>query len=254
MQTLKTIHYQQQRPAIAMIELIFAIVVMGITLMSAPMLIDRASKSSYVTLQQEAITAGATQLAMIMTEGWDKSDVNSSTEYIPVLTTQSGALAAAAIPNCTTLTPIGVSSASGRYCRDSTHTAFYTATPIALDSGFADIADYNGSESNISIYNNENATSDYIDKNITITSNVYYGVDTPMKNNGTPSTGGYDQSIKFSNPFRTSSAITTHIKLITITLTSNNPVAELTNKNIFLSAFMCNIGAPKELINNRAGL
>jgi len=254
MQTLKTISFKKKRPAIAMIELIFAIVVMGIALMSAPMLIDRASKSSYVTLQQESITAGATQLAMIMTAGWDKSDVNSSSEYIPVLTTQSGIAAAAPIKNCTTLTPPGVSSSSGRFCRDASHASFYTATSIALDSGYKDIDDFEGNTSDVSIYGGENATSDYIDKNITITSNVYYGVDTPMKKNGTASTGGYDQGIDFSNPFRTSSANTTHIKLITITLTSNNPAAEINNKNIFLSAFMCNIGAPSELISNRGGL
>jgi len=254
MQILKATHFQKQRPAIAMLELIFALVVMGITLMSAPMLIDRASKSSYVTLQQEAITAGATQLAMIMTAGWDKSDVNSTVEYIPVLTTQSSTIAGAPIKNCITLTPPGVSSNSGRYCRNASHAAPYPATPIMLDSGYADIDDYNGSVSTISIYGGENAVSDYIDKNITITSNVYYGVDTPKNVGGGNSAGGYDQTINFSNPFRTSSPTTTHIKLITITLTSNNPVAELNDKDIFLSAFMCNIGAPSDLKNNRAGL
>jgi hypothetical protein len=258
MQVLKRSFLQKQRPAIAMIELIFSLVVMGITLMSAPMLIERASKSSYVTLQQESITAGATQLSMIMTAGWDHSDVNSTSEYIPVLTTQSGAVTSPAIANCTSDNPPGVSSSSGRYCRDSTTTSFYPATAIALDSNHADIDDYNGFSQAINktvdLYNSETAVSDYIDKNITITSNVYYGVDTPMKKDGTASAGGYDQGITFSNPFRTSSTTTTHIKLITITLTSNNPAAELNTKNIFLSAFMCNVGAPKALESNKVGL
>ena len=254
MQIFKKPSLQKRRPAIAMIELIFALVVMGITLMSAPMLIERATKSSYVTLQQEAITAGATQLAMIMTAGWDHSDVNNTSEYIPVLTTQSGSGTSPAIANCTGKNPPGVSNVRGRYCRDASHTSFYPATAVALDSGYADIDDFNGNISDITLYAAENAVSDYIDKNITITSNVYYGVDTPKTAAGGNSAGGYDRIINFSNPFRTSSATTTHIKLITITLTSSNQAAELSNKNIFLSAFMCNIGAPKELESNKAGL
>ncbi len=50
-------HYTQiRRPAIAMIELIFAIVIIGIVLMSVPQLISTAAKSGYVTIQQEAIS------------------------------------------------------------------------------------------------------------------------------------------------------------------------------------------------------
>jgi hypothetical protein len=257
MKIFKKLSLQKQRPAIAMIELIFALVVMGITLMSAPMLIDRASKSSYVTLQQEAITAGATQLAMIMTQGWDHSDVNSTSEYIPVLTTQSGAAASPAIANCTSINPPGVSSSNGRFCKEGAH-SFYSATAIVLDSGYADIDDFNDFtqpvNQTVSLYNSEAAVSDYIDQNITITSNVYYGVDTPKNAAGGDSAGGYDKNINFSNPFRTSSATTTHIKLVTITLTSNNTANELNSKNIFLSTFMCNIGAPKELESNKASL
>ena len=250
---MRILLFQKQRRAIAMIELIFAIVVMGIALMSAPMLIERATKSSYVALQQESITAGATQLAMIMTRAWDHNDVNT-TDYVPVLTTQSGMAATAAIPNCANITPPGVTNINGRYCQDiAGATPFYPASPIALDSGYQDIDDFNGVSSEVTLYASESSTSDYIDKNITILSNVYYGVDTPKKNNGTDS-GGFKKSTTFSNPFRTSSAVTTHIKLITITLTSNNPISELSDKNIFLSAFMCNIGAPRELVSNKGSL
>ena len=247
------ISFQKQRPAIAMIELIFALVVMGITLMSAPMLIERATKSSYVALQQESVTAAATQLSIIMTRAWDHNDVNS-TGYTPVLTTQSGAVAGAAIPNCADINPPGVSNSNGRYCLNvSGSNSFYPASPIALDSGYQDIDDFNGASSNVTLYASESSTSDYIDKNITIQSNVYYGVDTPKKADGSNS-GGYKQSTIFANPFRTTSANTTHIKLITVTLTSNNPADELKDKKIFLSAFMCNIGAPRDLESNKAGL
>jgi hypothetical protein len=107
----------------------------------------------------------------------------------------------------------------------------------------------------VNVYNSETyatAQGDYLDQNITVTSNVYYGNDLPQKADGTPSSGGYDKNIDFSNPFRTITAGTTNIKLITVTLTSTNPVAEISDKNIFLSAFMCNIGATKpKLYTNR---
>ena len=72
------------RPAIAMIELIFAIVIMGIILMSAPMLISTAAKSGYVAIQQEAINEAASRVNMIMTFHWD---ANSADETVldPIL-------------------------------------------------------------------------------------------------------------------------------------------------------------------------
>jgi hypothetical protein len=66
------------RPAIAMVELIFAIVIMGIVLMSAPMLISTASKSGYVAIQQEAINEAASQVNMIMGYHWDENNTNGS--------------------------------------------------------------------------------------------------------------------------------------------------------------------------------
>ena len=77
------------RPAIAMIELIFAIVIMGIILMSAPMLISTATKSGYVAIQQEAINEAASQINMIMGYHWDEG---SSNEFFidPILTVSNG--------------------------------------------------------------------------------------------------------------------------------------------------------------------
>ena len=66
------------RKAIAMIELIFAIVIMGIILMSAPMLISNASQSGYVAMQQEGINEAATQVNMIMGHYWDENNVDET--------------------------------------------------------------------------------------------------------------------------------------------------------------------------------
>ena len=77
------------RPAIAMLELIFAIVIMGIVLMSAPRLISTAAKSGYVAIQQEGINEAASQLNMIMGYQWDENDVDE--RYIdPILRVNAG--------------------------------------------------------------------------------------------------------------------------------------------------------------------
>jgi len=235
-----------------MIELIFAIVVIGIIMLSAPMLVSRATQSSYTGLQQEAITAAATQISQIMTAAWDQNDANIS-EGMPVLQTNSAAIAA-----CNTSSPMGVSSSTGRYCNGLTTTAgFFNATTTALlgkeGITFDDIDDYDDSNMTISTYNAENIVvfeGDYIDKKLQLYSTLSYGDDQPKLANGTPSPGGYKTSMTFSNPFSTKMLNSTNIKLITVTLKSESDSAEIADKEITLSAFMCNIGAPKQLINS----
>jgi len=78
-----------KRPAIAMIELIFAIVIMGIVMMSAPMIISTAAKSGYVTIQQEAINEAASQINMIMGYHWDESS-SDETFLDPILSVTHG--------------------------------------------------------------------------------------------------------------------------------------------------------------------
>ena len=80
---------QHMRTAIAMIELIFAIVIMGIVLMSAPMLISTASSTTTVALQQEGINEASSRISMILTYPWDQNDINDSC-ISPVLHVSSG--------------------------------------------------------------------------------------------------------------------------------------------------------------------
>jgi len=239
-----------QRKAIAMIELIFAIVIMGIVLMSAPSLISVSSKSTYTALQQESITAAVSQINMIMTGAWDEMDTNSTIGE-PVLRTASSF-----ITLCPTgiSQPKGVTSTKGRHCtNNSGATGSYNASAtLDRETGdtanfYDDIDDYNGYSYDLEIYNSESYETyegDYIDQNITVLSSVYYGDD-----NITLGT-----SISFSNPFLNTETTTTNIKLIEVKLTSTNIASELSDKEIRLSAFMCNIGAPAEFINNEGSL
>ncbi len=164
-----------------------------------------------------------------------------------------------AISNCSSSHPIGVTSTSGRYCNGlSSTTLFYNATaigPEGLEGGLNDdIDDYDANASQISVYENEvyaTHQGDYLDRNITISSRVYYGDDTPRT--AANAAGAYQKDTTFSNPFRNViTSNTTNIKLITVELSSSNPADEISDKHITLSAFMCNIGAPKkEIYNNR---
>ena len=228
------------RPAIAMIELIFAIVIMGIVMMSAPMLIATSSKSGYAAMQQEAISTTASQIQTIMSTMWDEQDTDGSVG-VPLL--QTGA------SSCTTDTPPGTTSQSGRYCKDALATnsrTFSASLPLGHETSdgdiYDDIDDYDTNGTLLSEVNETTTTpdGDYIDTQITITSAVIYA-------------DGAFGSTTNSNPFDTLAAGTTDVKLISVVTTSSTSVSEL-GKNIRMSAFMCNIGAPKEILSNEGAL
>ena len=222
------------RPAIAMIELIFAIVIMGIILMSAPMLISTAAKSGYVAIQQEAINEAASQVNLIMGYQWDENDTDDN--YInPILQTTSGH------------TDLAEEGSTGR--RQGTPKESYRtfirsdgaddkAASISLGSETGeiiedDIDDFKGNRSLIEI---QTSTADYVEDDTTIS------IDTNITYNDDDVTGGYNQASITFNPF-TVSAGTTNIKAISVTLTSSGP--EELDKEIVLHGFSCNIGEYK---------
>jgi len=243
-----------------MIELIFAIVIIGITLLSAPMLISTSTQSSMVALQQESIAAAVSQMGMIMTAEWDHRDTNGTVGE-PVLTTDSTIFS-----QCSggATHPDGVSSSSGRYCLGLDGSGPYAASAtIGVDGSlgeslsYDDVDDYDTQTYSVNVYSSDAYAThlgDYIDKNISILSNVYYGDDTPR--NSSDTAGSYGETTTFANPFRHANPAvgTTNIKLIYVQLSSTNPAAEVADKQINLSAFMCNVGAPKPIMNNESDL
>lgn len=241
-------------------------VIIAIAMMSAPMLISTASKSSSVAMQQESIAAAVSQMNMILSSQWDHFDTNQTVGQ-PVLTTASTVLTA-----CTSgeKYPIGVTAVGvggGRYCinPDSVITDSRKAsTKLAADNdsgevfGFNDIDDYNGESFTITVYNAENystAEGDYIDKDINITSMIAYIDDSPRdKSNNTED---FKETTNFSNPFRNKmneNNETRNIKMISIQLVSSNIANEVGAKQINLSAFMCNIGSANNILSNEGSL
>ena len=229
------------RPAIAMIELIFALVIMGIVMMSAPMLISTATSSTYVALQQEGINEAASRVNMIMGYAWDENDTNAS--YIPpILTVTAGHLDL--LEFGTTARRVGTPLASQRtfIMNDANETDNNATLPLALgldpdDLGTQDdIDDFIGNTALTLI--GAAATVDYVE---TATINIRTAV---AYNSDAPAVGGYSTGTTITYvPFAGMPAGTTsNIKAITVTLTSNHADLGALGKNIVLQAFSCNIG------------
>ncbi len=219
------------RPAIAMIELIFALVIMGIVLMTAPMLISTAAKSGYVAIQQESINEAASHINMIMGYYWDENGTNSS-ERVPILqtggdseldeTTCPGGI----LTGCRTGTPIE----SLRNFRVGANERL-TATPsssLGSESDEDDIDDFND-PAGTGLKLIESSDIDYIDT-ISIRTTVSYINDAA------------DYSLSTVNYiFNPSTTTSSNIKMIEANLTSDSNTSEL-QKEIILRAFSCNIG------------
>jgi len=223
------------RPAIAMIELIFAIVVMGIVMLSVPQLLNTASQSGYVAIQQEAINEASTQVNIIMGHYWDENNITG--HDITVLNTTNGDvnLRAAA----------GTGPAFRRAgTPDKSHRQFgktqYAASPIGSEAGDRDdIDDFNGLNRTLHL-EQTSVTSDYIEPTtVNLASTVSYIADALAAD--TYVDPGVDNNLIF-NLNVGASVGTTNIKHIQVRLTSNSGASEL-NKTIILHAFSCNIGS-----------
>jgi len=235
----KMVELHIKRKAIAMVELIFAIVIMGIALMSAPTLISQAAQGSLTVIQQEAIVAGATEIGMIMTRAWDEADTDE-TNYNPILVVNENiaALNEAADDAGNLLgRRVGTPQSSSRSFLTASGQRL-NASDIGADGGdLDDIDDFNGKETTLGLGVSGESTSteegDYIDSSLKITTAVAY--------NNSP-TGNYaSTTISFNSPFSVA-ANSANIKSISTHVTSGSHDAEL-HTDITLRAFMCNIGS-----------
>ena len=235
---------------IAMIELIFAIVIIGIVLLSSPMLIQQSINSSFVAMQQEAIAATASQIATLLSKPWDEQDASNVANAAPILTLSNGEAS-----------PLrGLMGQDSLNTRRISRLADATIAPsvMGIDSGevqatFDDIDDYDGVTMGITVFNAENTDAtvgEYVDVNLSINNRITYASDKP---NGNIAWGGADGGIVnagntiFDNqnnlPPIGGLPAESQIKFVQVNLTSTNPSGtdELV-KNITLNAFSCNIG------------
>ena len=235
----------------AMIELIFAIVVIGITLMQAPTLIAQANKSATVAYIQESIAIAATHTSQLLTYAWDESNTDQyNMNILNVSATGDSEL----LPD-TTFGVVRTSNGIPSPLASSRVRIFHpvdapAASALGLDgtevSGTEDdVDDFNNTTTTLQISATANDTNDgeYIDKNINIQTLVNYSADTANYNNST--------SFVITSINNTDAGGTTNIKYVTTILTTTNTAEEL-SKSIVLRAFMCNIGSAR--LESRSGI
>jgi|AAUQ01.1.fsa_nt_gi Tfp pilus assembly protein PilV len=231
---------QNFRNGIAMIELIFALLIMGIVLLSSPMLIQQSIKSSFIGIQQESISAISTHTAVLLTKHWDEKDANDTTEVAPIIELNSE------LPNSPfKLAGIDNIKLSGRTAAMSN--GDFSASPIGVDpfetdfTLFDDIDDYNNVDLNLTVFVNEETTAnrgEYIDQNITINTKVTFANDRPNGSNILTPTINAGNTIYSNNDISPNES---NIKFIKVNLTTQNGAQEL-DKNITLYVFSCNLG------------
>lgn len=221
------------RPAIAMIELIFAIVVMGIVMMSAPMLISTASQGAVVALQQESISQAVAEMNIILTHPWDQNNTDN-TCIPPVLHVTNGDTDLNMTAN---MRRAGVPTGSTSHTFLCNSVELNASLPLGLEvAGITDdMDDFNGTVLNV-IAGGVGGRDYLYAANVNIAVNVQYTADT-SNYNSTTGTITY-------NPVFALAVGSTNIKAISVRLTSNPGGAgdASLDSNITLNAFSCNVG------------
>lgn len=224
---------QNLRKAIAMIELIFAIVVMGIAMLAIPMITTQSSKGSESAMMQESISQASSNINMVLAKYWDNENTNPATQEI-ILSTASG--------NFATRSGL-VNGYNKRTTTGQTAASNVLTNTLAQDpDGSDDISDFNGQNIILGVYQgqtNEVKDGDYIDKGITMATTVAFAPDTIAVAGGTL-TYNFDPTVN--------SPASTNIKRVNVFLTTTETSSVSQNggldtiKQIGLNGFSCNIG------------
>jgi len=224
------------RRAIALIELIFAIVIISITLLSVPNMLNSTIKASNNAITQEAVSNGASHLEMIMSQYWDEESTNYNN---PILYVTKGDIELEETKDSSG-NGMGIRRGSNketprRFALDLNGSKLYATTSVnfGLDSNDTEADDIDDfANTNYTLVNRESTTVDtgeYIDTTVNISTLVYY----------IPDSATYASStVIFNNPFNTSQVESSNIKAIKVTISSSND-----NKYIVFNGFSCNIGS-----------
>jgi len=204
------------RHASSMIELVIAIVIMGIAVMTLPLMLEQTQKNNEFTLQQEIILAARTKLGDTLTYRWDENSLNN--DRIVVLRTNGDSELNPSIGN----RRVGHVHANKRrkFAFDNNATSNVNLGPDAGD--IDDIDDFKSVTTSLT---GTQANLDYRYTDFNMTTNVTY-----VDDNAT-----YSNTI-VSYIFPTTSVNnSTNIKMVTLNITgSTSPFT--------LRTYSCNIG------------
>lgn len=216
------------RKAASMIELVIAIVVMGIAMMTLPMMLTTVQSNNTFAMQQEAILIARTQMGDIITYPWDEYSTNSNSDFA-VLDTNSSDLTSSIYkrsPDQNSTRRVG--HVKGNKRRKFFSTKVYASYPLGQEgTEYDDIDDFNDENKGLSNdANDTNATIGYkVYKDLNMTISVKYISD-------------INSTVIFDFNQTSAPIGTTNIKMIQVSLTNSQ-----LDGNISLRAFSCNIGA-----------
>jgi len=74
----------------SLIEVIFAIVIISISVMSIPMLITQSEKGNQFTIIQESVLAAKTKIGNIISFQWDEKSYDASNDIIRIVEVSNG--------------------------------------------------------------------------------------------------------------------------------------------------------------------
>lgn len=212
------------RKAASMLELVIAIVVMGIAVMSLPLILTQSQNANAIALQQEVILATKTKLGYILSYEWDANSYDTNASVSRVLNT-TNSVSADSDFNTTTTRRIGhISADSRRRLRDDMLPPTLSGSAGWGNAALLDMDDFHNRVENTTVVA---ADMDYV-FNLELNSTVSYISDSTLYTN---------QDLNFIFDASSAPANPTNIKMITVrTRDASN------NVNIVLRAFASNIG------------
>ncbi len=232
------------KKAFSLVEVVFAIVIIAISMMSVPMILKQTTKSNEFSIIQEAILASSTKMGNILSYSWDKNSYDITNKLLRTLDVSSNG-------DSELKRVIGINDNNlriGHIFEDKRRRFF----------------DYNGSNGitypsntvnplnkrSINDFYNQTSTIggagayDYKDANISMNVKIYYIPDNTKYNNT-------NINFTFTTPITTPitsdpKTKSTNIKMIVLTTTS-----PLLGKTLTLKTFESNIGQSKLLTRTK---
>ena len=205
------------KKAASLIELVIAIVVMGIAVMTLPMMLSQTQKNNEFTLKQEVILAARTKLGDILTYRWDKNSLVN--DRIVVLQVTNGDPALDPSDETRRIGHIPGNKRRKFSFENNASTAFG-------DSNITDIDDFDGVSIGLTLIK---ANLDYRFTDLNMSTTVQYVSDIPAG-----SATYDDQNLSYDFPI-TSATSSTNIKMITLETTAEE-------STFTLRAYSSNIG------------
>ena len=210
------------RQAFGMIELIFAIVIIGIALLAIPPVLMQTTSSIEEIVKQEAIFQGYRTIGVIHTYKWDdRSVIGDDTNYSHILDVTNGDDELNRTSS-SSIVRVGNFNSNRRVFFNTTR---YASTTLGMEAGETDkddFDDFNGNTDTITTTPGEFILT------FDINQKVFYIADTADYNTTT---------LNITIPV-TPAAASTNIKMVELNITQDN------KSIIVLRSFSCNIAEP----------